>query len=128
MMRVLLTGSSGYVGSVARTVIEHAGHVVVALDSDLYDGCDFGQAPTPTDLRIDIRDVGPQHLDGVDAVVHLAALSNDPVGGLNEALTFAINHEASARLARLARERGVERFVFASSCSMYGASAEGGSV
>ena len=71
---------------------------------------------------MDVRDVQEEHLDGFDAVVHLAALSNDPIGELDEALTYSINHEASVRLAELARARGVERFVFASSCSMYGAS------
>ncbi len=121
-MRVLLTGSSGYVGAVARTVLEAHGHDVVGLDTALYEGCDLGTAPPPPELRLDVRDVQEEHLEGFDAVVHLAALSNDPIGELDEALTYAINHEATARLAELARARGVERFVFASSCSMYGAS------
>ena len=121
-MRVLLTGSSGYVGSVARGVLAASGHDVVGLDTALYEGCDLGSAVTPEpDLRLDVRDVAEEHLDGFDAVVHLAALSNDPIGELDENLTYAINHEASVRLAELARARGVERFVFASSCSMYGA-------
>jgi nucleoside-diphosphate-sugar epimerase len=121
-MRVLLTGSSGYVGAVTRTVLEAAGHDVVGLDTALYEGCDLGAAPPPPELRLDVRDVQEEHLEGFDAVVHLAALSNDPIGELDEALTYAVNHEATARLAELARARGVERFVFASSCSMYGAS------
>lgn len=121
-MRVLLTGSAGYVGAVARTVLEQEGHEVVGLDTALYEGCDLGIAPPPPELRLDVRDVEEEHLDGFDAVVHLAALSNDPIGELDEALTFAVNHEATVRLAELARARGVERFVFASSCSMYGAS------
>lgn len=121
-MRVLLTGSGGYVGSVARSVIEAAGHVVVGLDTSLYRGCDLGATPPPPpELAVDVRDVREEHLDGIQAVVHLAALSNDPVGELDEDLTYAINHRATARLATLARARGVERFVFASSCSMYGA-------
>ncbi len=97
----------------------------LGLDTGLYEGCDLGAPPRPPDVRVDIRDVREEHLDGVDAVVHLAALSNDPIGELDEALTYEINHEATVRLAELARSRGVERFVFASSCSMYGASGSG---
>lgn len=121
-MRVLLTGSSGYVGAVARTVLEAAGHDVVGLDTALYEGCDLLTTPPPPERRVDLRDLTEAELDGFDAVVHLAALSNDPIGELDEALTYEINHEATVRLATLARDRGVERFVFASSCSMYGAS------
>jgi nucleoside-diphosphate-sugar epimerase len=109
---------------VARKVLSASGHEVVGLDTELYRGCDLRPlpAPPPPELRKDVRDVGPADLDGVDAVVHLAALSNDPLGELDETLTYAINHEATVRLATLAREAGAERFVFASSCSMYGAS------
>jgi nucleoside-diphosphate-sugar epimerase len=121
-VRILLTGASGYVGAVTRTVLEAAGHDVAGLDTGLYDGCDLDTAPPPPELRIDVRDVQERQLEGFDAVVHLAALSNDPIGELDEALTYAINHEATAHLAEVARARGVERFVFASSCSMYGAS------
>jgi nucleoside-diphosphate-sugar epimerase len=123
-MRVLLTGCSGYVGAVARGVLEGAGHDVVGLDTALYEHCDLAplpRAPEPEILR-DIRDVTRADLDGIDAVVHLAALSNDPLGEFDESLTYAINHEASMRLAELARNAGAERFIFASSCSMYGAS------
>jgi len=123
-MRVLLTGCSGYVGAVARGIFEAAGHDVVGLDTSLYEGCDLASlsAPPPPEIRRDIRDVASGDLESVDAVVHLAALSNDPIGELDESLTYAINHEATVRLADLARSSGVERFVFASSCSMYGAS------
>jgi nucleoside-diphosphate-sugar epimerase len=123
-MRVLLTGSNGYVGSVARRVLEEAGHVVVGLDTGLYEGCDLLGLPVPPapDIRKDVRDVNMADLEGIDAVVHLAALSNDPLGEFDESLTYSINHEASVRLAELCREMGIERFVFASSCSMYGAS------
>jgi len=124
-MRVLLTGSGGYVGAVAHAVLASTGHDVVGLDTGLYEGCDLGVPPRPPDVRVDIRDVREEDLDGFDAVVHLAALSNDPIGELDEALTYAVNHEATVRLAELARSRGVERFVFASSCSMYGASGSG---
>ena len=123
-MRILLTGCSGYVGAVARGVLEADGHDVVGLDTGLYDGCDLMPlpAPPPPERKRDIRDVTPSDVEGVDAVVHLAALSNDPLGEFDESLTFAINHEATVRLASLARAAGAERFVFASSCSMYGAS------
>ena len=123
-MRVLLTGSGGYVGTVARGILEAAGHDVVGLDTGLYEDCDLSPlpAPPPPEIRRDVRDVTPADLEGCDAVIHLAALSNDPLGEFDESLTYAINHEASVRLARLARTAGVERFLFASSCSMYGAS------
>jgi nucleoside-diphosphate-sugar epimerase len=123
-MRILLTGCSGYVGAVARRVFEDAGHDVVGLDTGLYDGCDLAPlpAPPPPERKGDIRDVTPSDIEGLDAVVHLAALSNDPLGEFDESLTFSINHQATVRLASLARAAGVERFVFASSCSIYGAS------
>ena len=121
-MRVLLTGSGGYVGAVTRRMLEDSGHEVVGLDTSLYADCDLGAPPPPPEIRLDVRDVREEHLDGFEAVVHLAALSNDPIGELDERLTYEINHEATVRLAEHARARGVERFVFASSCSMYGAS------
>jgi nucleoside-diphosphate-sugar epimerase len=129
-MRVLLTGCSGYVGAVARGVLEAAGHEIVGLDMGLYDGCDLAPLPRPAspEIRRDVRDITIADLEGVQAVVHLAALSNDPLGELDERLTFAVNHEASVAVARLARQAGAERFVFASSCSMYGASGLAGSI
>jgi nucleoside-diphosphate-sugar epimerase len=124
-VRVLVTGHHGYIGSVLAPILDRAGHDVVGLDSFFYRGCDFGDAVdwTPA-LTLDVRDVRPFDLDGFDAVVHLAALSNDPIGDLNAEWTYSINLDASIRLARAAKEAGVSRFVFASSCSMYGA-AEG---
>ena len=129
-MRVLLSGSGGYVGSVARGVLEAAGHAVLGLDARLYEGCDLAALTPPPapELPIDLRDVQLADLEGIDAVVHLGALSNDPIGELDENLTYAINHVASVRLAELAKEAGAMRFVFASSCSMYGASAGSGLV
>jgi nucleoside-diphosphate-sugar epimerase len=123
-MRVLVTGSRGYIGSVLAPVLVEAGHDVVGLDADLYRGCDFGDAGGGgvRTLLHDVRTVAAADLDGFDAVVHLAALSNDPLGDLAPSLTAEINFEAAVRLARLARDAGVRRFVFASSCSMYGAS------
>lgn len=124
-MRVLLTGHKGYIGSLLAPMLHGAGHDVRGLDSDLYRRCDFGVAPTPVPgLCKDIREVEPEDLEGFDAVLHLAGLSNDPLGDLNPRLTFEINYKASVRLAHLCQQVGVERFIFSSSCSNYGASGE----
>ena len=121
-MRVLVTGHNGFIGTVLTPLLEAAGHDVVGLDIDLYAGCSFGDAvPDVPALALDVRDVGPGHLEGFDAVVHLAALSNDPLGDLNAEATYAINHRGSVQVARAAKEAGVTRFLFASSCSLYGA-------
>lgn len=121
-MRVLLTGHKGYIGAVAGPLLRSAGHEVVGLDIDLFAGCDFGSlADEFSDIRKDIRNLAARDLEGFDAVVHLAALSNDPLGNLNSALTYDINHKASVHLAELAKAAGVRRFVFSSSCSTYGA-------
>lgn len=121
-MRVLLTGHHGYIGSVLAPELAAAGHDVVGLDTFYYEGCDLGGGDVvPSEvLRLDVRDVEPAQLEGFDAVVHLAGLSNDPLGDLDPGRTLEINHEATLRLARAAREAGVRRFLFASSCSMYG--------
>jgi nucleoside-diphosphate-sugar epimerase len=121
-MRVLVTGHRGYIGVEMVPALRAAGHEVVGLDSGLYDGCDFGPAPDEApEIRVDLRDVTPAQLEGFDAVVHLAALSNDPLGDLDRELTYDINLHASLRLARAARAAGVARYLFASSCSLYGA-------
>jgi nucleoside-diphosphate-sugar epimerase len=124
-MRILLTGHKGYIGAVAGPLLVAAGHSVVGLDTDLFDGCDFGQpsAAIP-EVRKDIRDLSRRDLEGFDAVVHLAALSNDPLSNLDPSLTFEINHLGTVRLAELAKEAGVKRFVFSSSCSTYGAAGD----
>ncbi len=125
-MRVLVTGNLGYIGTVLTPMLLAEGHEVVGLDSDLYDGCTFtGALPAVPTIKKDVRDVTVQDLKGIDAVLHLAALSNDPLGNLNPELTFDINHRGSVRLAQLAREAGVKRYVFSSSCSNYGAGGEG---
>jgi nucleoside-diphosphate-sugar epimerase len=125
-VKVLVTGHRGYIGVELVGVLRSAGHEVVGLDSGLFDGCDFGGPPDPVpSLDLDLRDVGREHCAGFDAVLHLAALSNDPLGDLNPRLTYEINHEASLRLARSAKQAGVPRFVFASSCSLYGAGGGG---
>lgn len=122
-MRVLVTGSRGYVGVVLAPMLQGAGFEVTGLDSDLYRGCDYGAAPTgPRTIEKDIRHVTPHDLAGFDAVVHLAGLSNDPLGDIDPALTDEINNRATVRLAQMAREAGVSRFVFSSSCSNYGVS------
>lgn len=124
-MKVLLTGHQGYIGAVAAPVLRAAGHDVTGLDTGLYVGHDFGRAPDAIpEIRKDIRDLAPGDLSGFDAVVHLAALSNDPLGNLDAQLTYDINHLASVQLARLAKQAGVSRFVFASSCSTYGAAGD----
>jgi nucleoside-diphosphate-sugar epimerase len=121
-MRVLLTGHKGYIGAVAEPLLRAAGHEVVGLDTDLFAGCEFGVSPQDiAEIRRDIRDLTKKDLEGFDAVVHLAALSNDPLGNLSAGLTYDINHKASVRLAELAKAAGVKRFVFSSSCSTYGA-------
>ena len=122
-MKVLVTGSEGYIGAVMVPFLEASGHRVSGLDSGLFERCGLPipLASIPT-LRQDIRDVGADDVAGFDAVVHLAALSNDPLGNLDAELTKDINHRASVRLAQLARDAGVQRFLYASSCSMYGAS------
>ena len=120
-MKVLVTGHDGYIGSVLAPMVQVAGHEVVGLDTGLFAGCTFGEeAARIPELRMDLRDVQVAQLRGFDAVMHLAALSNDPVGDVNPECTYDINHHGSVRLARLAREAGVSRFIFASSCSLYG--------
>lgn len=121
-MRVLVTGHDGYIGTALVPLFEDAGHEVVGLDSCLFKDCVFGQDAVPVRaIRKDIRDVELADLRGFDAIVHLAGISNDPLGDLNPELTLEINYRASVRLARLARDAGVRRFLFSSSCSTYGA-------
>ena len=125
-MRVLLTGHQGFIGAVAVPMLIDAGHEVVGLDSGLFDDCRFGseEPPEVPAIRKDFRDVAPLDLEGFDAILHPAALSNDPLGNIDGDLTYDINLEGSVRLAKTAKEVGVERFVFASSCSTYGAAGD----
>lgn len=126
-MKVLVTGFQGYIGSTMVPMLLKAGHQVVGYDSNLYERCTFAPGGTLADIpaiRKDVRDVVWRDLAGFDAVIHLAALSNDPLGNLNPDITFAINHAASVKFAEAARNAGVQRFLFASSCSNYGMSEE----
>lgn len=120
-MRVLVTGCNGYIGSILAPRLLGAGHEVVGFDSNLFADCLFGEGPVHYEQQIaDIRDVKAADLASFDAVCHLAALSNDPLGSLEPRLTHDINHRASVRLARLAKQAGVKRFIVSSSCSSYG--------
>ena len=121
-MRVLITGHDGYIGSVLAPMVRDAGHDVTGLDAFWFEGCALGPEPDASPaLRLDVRDAQIDHFRNFDAVVHLAAISNDPVGHLDPARTYEVNHLGSVKIARLAKEAGVKRFVFASSCSLYGA-------
>lgn len=121
-MKLLVTGHLGYIGAEMVPILVEHGHDVVGLDTGFYDECDFVVPPIDIpELRVDIRDVEASHLDGFDAVLHLAALSNDPLGDINPDLTYDINLHASVSLAAAAKEAGVGRFLFSSSCSLYGA-------
>ncbi|WP_270935655.1 NAD-dependent epimerase/dehydratase family protein [Falsiroseomonas oryzae] len=127
-MRILITGHLGYIGTAAVPIFLEAGHEVVGCDTDLFRGSTFGRHPGPAakvpNLGLDIRDLQPDHLAGFDAVVHLAGLSNHPLGNRDPAVTDAINHRAAVRVAAAAKRAGVPRFAFSSSCANYGASGE----
>ena len=126
-MRVMVTGHLGYIGTVMVPMLLASGYEVIGLDSDLYENCTFeagGSITNVPTIRKDIRDVAHNDLEGLDAIIHLAALSNDPLGNFRRTLTYEINHRASVRLAVLAKEAGVGRFLLASSCSNYGQAGE----
>ncbi|MGH6944338.1 MAG: NAD-dependent epimerase/dehydratase family protein [Geminicoccaceae bacterium] len=122
-MKVLVTGHRGYIGTVMVPMLLEAGHEVTGCDSDLYERCTFevgGAIAAVPSFKKDVRDITVSDLEGVDAVIHLAALSNDPLSDLNPQVTYDVNHRASVRLAELAKRAGVRRFLLASSCSNYG--------
>jgi nucleoside-diphosphate-sugar epimerase len=124
-MKILVTGTEGYIGARLAPWLQAAGHEVAGLDTGFYrDGCLYldpvGLPVAPATRYKDLRDVTPADFEGCDAVIHLAELSNDPLGQNRPEITFKINHEGSIRIAKAAREAGVRRFVYASSCSVYG--------
>jgi nucleoside-diphosphate-sugar epimerase len=124
-VKVLVTGHKGYIGSVLVPMLQAEGHEVVGLDNDLYQRCTFGElCVNVAEIRKDIRDIEACDLEGFDAIAHLAGLSNDPLGDLDPQLTFDVNYSASVCLAQLAKEVGISRFIFSSSCSNYGAAGE----
>jgi nucleoside-diphosphate-sugar epimerase len=126
-VKVLVAGDAGYIGAVLVPLLRTAGHDADGLDLGLYDGCDFGAVPAGVGVSPphDIRDVSAAQLSRYDAVICLAALSNDPLGHLNPAVTYSINLDGTLRLAEAAKQAGIERFLFASSCSLYGAAGSG---
>jgi len=124
-MRILITGNKGYIGTILAPMLKARGHEVHGLDSDLYERCTFGEAPVEIPwVRKDVRDAEPEDLEGFDTVMHLAGLSNDPLGDLDPDLTYEINHGASVRLAEICKTVGVKRFLFSSSCANYGAAGD----
>lgn len=124
-MKVLVTGHNGYIGSVLVNMLQEQGYDVEGVDTNYFVGCYFGKGALSVPTRVqDVRESETFNLKGFDAVIHLAGLSNDPLGNLNPDLTFDINHRASVRLAEAAKKAGVSRFVFSSSCSNYGASGD----
>ena len=126
-MRVVVTGHLGYIGTVMVPILQKAGHDVVGYDSDLYQRCTFaagGDIVPVAAIQKDVRDAEAADFRGFDAVIHLAALSNDPLGNLDPETTYAINHRSSTRVAQAAKAAGVRRFLLASSCSNYGLAGE----
>lgn len=121
-MNVVVTGNRGYIGTVLVPLLHAAGHDVTGIDSGLFETCSFGpDAPAIPTSWVDIRDVTSEHFSGADAVIHLAALSNDPLGDLNAGCTYDINFRGAVHVAKMAKAAGVVRFLQSSSCSLYGA-------
>lgn len=123
-MKILVTGNEGYIGSILVPMLKEAGHEVRGLDTALFRECALTPFDRPPTIRKDVRDVEGGDLDGVDAIIHLAGLANDPLGDLDPPVTYEINHQATVRIAELAKKAGIQRFLYASTCSVYGAAGE----
>ena len=123
-MRILVTGNEGYIGSILVPMLKEAGHEVRGFDTALFRECALTPFDRPPTIRKDIRDVEAADIEGVDAIIHLAGLANDPLGDLDPPVTYEINHQATVRLAELAKKAGIQRFLYASTCSVYGAAGE----
>lgn len=124
-MRVVVSGHEGYVGAVLVPLFVEAGHEVIGLDTGWYRGCDLAPVTEVPAIEKDIRDVVAEDLRGAECVIHLAAISNDPIGHLNPTITYDVNHLASVHLAKMSKDAGVPRFLFSSSCSLYGKGGDG---
>lgn len=126
-MKILVTGTEGYLGSLLPPLLIERGHEVIGVDTGFYKvGWLYnGTEVTAKTLNKDIRNISAEDLQGVEAIVHMAELSNDPTGQLSPNITYDINHKGSVRLAKIAKEAGVRRFVYMSSCSVYGVATEG---
>lgn len=123
MKKILVTGHKGYIGAHLVKILKDAGYFVIGNDVNLFDGCEW-ESLTPPDIELikDIRQLTEKDLEGVDTIMHLAAISNDPMGDLNADITYSINRDGTIKLAEMAKKAGVERFLFSSSCSIYGKS------
>ena len=123
MKKILVTGHKGYIGAHLVKILKDAGYFVIGNDVNLFDGCEW-ESLTPPDIELikDIRQLTEKDLEGVDTIMHLAAISNDPMGDLNANITYSINRDGTIKLAEMAKKAGVERFLFSSSCSIYGKS------
>jgi nucleoside-diphosphate-sugar epimerase len=120
-MRIFVTGHQGYIGTQLIDVLKQEGHFVIGCDLNLFEGCGWEQAIKPDrEVQKDVREITAADLDACECIMHLAAISNDPMGDLNAQVTFAVNRDASIRLAKVAKEAGVARYLFAGSCSVYG--------